>query len=170
MKPRHAAALALVGWYLMMPPMTCRPSIQINTPLSHWEISSSYDTADECEKCGWLQAAGWLMLMAKRPATRPEVTPQFVSPATSLSAISFGANGHYDCAEPSVIEARAIEFHICVSRKASQHAQHHRLDHASRLADNSRGHASDQLTPAPGSRSTLNSSECCRSPERGAPP
>jgi hypothetical protein len=41
---------------------------------------------------------------------------------------------------------------------------------ASRLADNSRGHASDQLTPGPGSRSTLNSSECCRSPERGAPP
>jgi uncharacterized protein YfaP (DUF2135 family) len=59
MKPRHAAALALVGWYLMMPPMTSDRRIQINTPLSHWEISSSYDTADECEKVR-LVASGWM--------------------------------------------------------------------------------------------------------------
>src|SRR6185312_12144148 len=34
MKPRHAAALALVGWYLMMPPWN--PALDANAPLSKW--------------------------------------------------------------------------------------------------------------------------------------
>jgi hypothetical protein len=33
-KPRHAAALVLVGWYLMMPPW--RPALDVNAPLSGW--------------------------------------------------------------------------------------------------------------------------------------
>jgi len=46
MKVRHAAAFALMGWYLMVPPN------QIdfpNAPVSEWEHHASYDTAKECE-------------------------------------------------------------------------------------------------------------------------
>lgn len=62
MKPRHAAALVLVGWYLMMPPrcteMTpgagdveagplalCRWTGQ---PMRYWELRESFDTAKDC--------------------------------------------------------------------------------------------------------------------------
>jgi hypothetical protein len=44
MKPRHAAALALVGWYLMVP-----PSEHVNLPISRWNHIASFDTADKCE-------------------------------------------------------------------------------------------------------------------------
>jgi hypothetical protein len=51
MKPRHAAALALVGWYLMMPPTPQDPSLLADpTPsLSVWFLKQSFDTAKECE-------------------------------------------------------------------------------------------------------------------------
>jgi hypothetical protein len=51
MKPRHAAALALVGWYLMMPPQDLRvpgDEIEETAPLSRWIMAGSYDSADEC--------------------------------------------------------------------------------------------------------------------------
>jgi hypothetical protein len=43
MKPRYAAALALVGWYLM----TTNPRSSL--PLSLWTITKSFDTAAQCE-------------------------------------------------------------------------------------------------------------------------
>ncbi len=50
MKPCHAAALALVGWYLMVPPLVGDPfHIDHAAPLSEWKIKSSYDTAEQCE-------------------------------------------------------------------------------------------------------------------------
>jgi hypothetical protein len=55
MKLRHAAALALVGWYLMMPPVVPDPKHPGNfaaikgTPLSYWEKIGSFDTAKDCE-------------------------------------------------------------------------------------------------------------------------
>jgi hypothetical protein len=47
MNPRNTAALALVGWYLMMPP---RNEITLNAlaPLSRWAIADSFDSASEC--------------------------------------------------------------------------------------------------------------------------
>ena len=51
MKPRHAATLALVGWYLMVPPHD--PDGQHANPkgpLSQWHILASFDSADECQK------------------------------------------------------------------------------------------------------------------------
>jgi hypothetical protein len=58
MNVRHAATLALVGWYLMLPPMGSvesrrNPStgfyVAYSTqPLNTWEIAGSYDTAAEC--------------------------------------------------------------------------------------------------------------------------
>lgn len=45
MKPRHAAALALVSWYLMTPP----PPFDPNTPLSKWTRLGKTDYASEGE-------------------------------------------------------------------------------------------------------------------------
>src|SRR6266436_692405 len=65
MKPRHAAALTLIGWYLLVPPLE---SVQLRPgpgkdedtldwktpshppPLSAWSIEGSYDTARECRE------------------------------------------------------------------------------------------------------------------------
>jgi hypothetical protein len=51
MKSRHAAALALVGWYLMFPPSAHGLHGQIETSalLSQWDILESFDSANECE-------------------------------------------------------------------------------------------------------------------------
>ena len=54
MKPRHAAALALIGWYLMVPPMCadhpvpawCRESTD---PVGKWTIRDSFVTEAECK-------------------------------------------------------------------------------------------------------------------------
>jgi hypothetical protein len=46
-KPRNTAALALVGWNLMVPPLRyfLNPNLP---PFSQWEIRGSFDTADAC--------------------------------------------------------------------------------------------------------------------------
>jgi hypothetical protein len=61
MNLRNAAALALVGWYLMGPPigpgwhfdrnwqLTERPWVRSQIPLNRWDILKSFDTAKECE-------------------------------------------------------------------------------------------------------------------------
>jgi hypothetical protein len=52
MNPRHAAALALVGWYLMIPPLPEDPLLLADPtpPLSVWFLKQSFDTAKECEQ------------------------------------------------------------------------------------------------------------------------
>jgi hypothetical protein len=45
MKPRHAAALALVGWYLM----SAGSDLKSSPALSSWTIMGSFDTATEWE-------------------------------------------------------------------------------------------------------------------------
>lgn len=54
MRFRHAAALALVGWYLIMPP-TVGPYLRLDksAPVSQWKIVEHFDTATACE--GYLQ-------------------------------------------------------------------------------------------------------------------
>jgi hypothetical protein len=49
-KPRHAAALALVGWYLMVAPRDPDYLFMTSAPLTKWAITKSFDTAEECEK------------------------------------------------------------------------------------------------------------------------
>jgi hypothetical protein len=44
MNLRHAAALALVGWYVMVPPLG-----KLHDPLSTWQIVKVFDSADECQ-------------------------------------------------------------------------------------------------------------------------
>jgi hypothetical protein len=50
MKFRHAAALALVGWYLMAPPMySPNDVVDERAPLSQWKPINSFDTAAQCQ-------------------------------------------------------------------------------------------------------------------------
>lgn len=55
MKHRHAVGLALIGWYLMMPPPsfdfeTKMPTGDVNTeaPYAYWGTEGSFDTAAQC--------------------------------------------------------------------------------------------------------------------------
>jgi hypothetical protein len=56
MKPRHAAALALVGWYLMIPPVFSpmeqhpRSFNSLSAPPNKWDIWAKFDSESECEK------------------------------------------------------------------------------------------------------------------------
>jgi hypothetical protein len=52
MKPRHAAGLALVGWYLMIPPVVSGGGTiyaDRSVPFSKWTIQGTYDTVQRCE-------------------------------------------------------------------------------------------------------------------------
>jgi hypothetical protein len=51
MNPRHAAALALVGWYLMVPfPDAPGKPPNFHAPLSQWNQMGAFDTAAACDK------------------------------------------------------------------------------------------------------------------------
>lgn len=51
MKPRRTAALALVGWYLIFPPLTPNGRwINPTAPLSQWyKATPQYASKDDCE-------------------------------------------------------------------------------------------------------------------------
>jgi hypothetical protein len=48
LKPRDAAALALVGWYLMVPPTKDANQIDPSVPLPKWVVLRAFDTAAAC--------------------------------------------------------------------------------------------------------------------------
>jgi hypothetical protein len=50
MRTCHAAALMLVGWYLMVPVRFPNPTVNPCLPLSQWTIFESFDTAAKCER------------------------------------------------------------------------------------------------------------------------
>jgi hypothetical protein len=49
MKLRHAAALALAGWYLIMPPTGRTLRVGLAAPLSQWRTVGTFNSADDCE-------------------------------------------------------------------------------------------------------------------------
>lgn len=49
MKLGHAAALTLIGWYLIAPPINSRGDIRADAPLAYWELEMSFDSATGCE-------------------------------------------------------------------------------------------------------------------------
>jgi hypothetical protein len=49
MKLRHAVALALVGWYLIVPPTGRTLRAGLAVPLSQWITVAAFDRADNCE-------------------------------------------------------------------------------------------------------------------------
>jgi hypothetical protein len=46
---RHAAALAPVGWYLMLPPVASGGRVNAEAPLGQWERWGTYDVVGECQ-------------------------------------------------------------------------------------------------------------------------
>jgi|SRR5208282_3053136 len=52
MNLRHAVALALVGWYLILPPaLATNPNKpDLTAPLSKWTVHDKMQTATECER------------------------------------------------------------------------------------------------------------------------
>jgi hypothetical protein len=49
-KPRHAAMLALMGWYLMTPPLDATNLPDDHAPISSWRNEQSFDSAQDCEQ------------------------------------------------------------------------------------------------------------------------
>jgi len=47
MNPHHAAALALVAWYLLVPP---HPFAATPPPRSEWSVYEVYDSTGKCEE------------------------------------------------------------------------------------------------------------------------
>jgi hypothetical protein len=49
---RHAAALALVGWYLMVPPLVepDKRAVDHQAPLGAWLMMKSFDSASGCQR------------------------------------------------------------------------------------------------------------------------
>jgi hypothetical protein len=51
MKPNHIVALALVGWYLMVPPLVETPyKIDTEASLTSWKVYQTFNTEEECRK------------------------------------------------------------------------------------------------------------------------
>jgi hypothetical protein len=50
MKLRHAGALSLVGWYLMVPPTKNVNQIDPSIRLAKWVVLRAFDTADACNE------------------------------------------------------------------------------------------------------------------------
>ena len=51
MKSRHASALALLGWYLMVPQVKPNTGkVDFKAPLAQWNQMGAFDTATACEK------------------------------------------------------------------------------------------------------------------------
>jgi hypothetical protein len=48
MKLRHIAALALAGWYLLIPMFDPKSGKVFNLPLAQWNEEGLFDTAVEC--------------------------------------------------------------------------------------------------------------------------
>jgi hypothetical protein len=48
MKSRHAAALAIVVWYLMIPPIN-HNKVDAHAPMSKWKKGVSFDSEKECD-------------------------------------------------------------------------------------------------------------------------
>jgi len=49
MKLRHAAALALAGWYLIVPPTGRNLRVGLAAPLSQWTTVGTFNSAGDCE-------------------------------------------------------------------------------------------------------------------------
>jgi hypothetical protein len=49
MRFRHTTALALVGWYLMVP-AAANPAGGCYKPLSQWKVMDTFDSRAACEK------------------------------------------------------------------------------------------------------------------------
>ena len=47
---RHAAAFALLGWYLILPPAAEAPRFDLTAPLNKWTVDSKFASDGECKQ------------------------------------------------------------------------------------------------------------------------
>ena len=99
MRFRRAAALALAGWYLMVPPTVKNAGWQIdeNAPLSRWKIEGSYDSADSCTS----DQRTWITTL------KSLYGPDYVKRITKLIGPN-GANEQVTAFDGSLIESQCI--------------------------------------------------------------
>lgn len=77
MNLRHAAALALVGWYLMLPPLLRdRRDWNTGAPLSQWTIIKSFHTRKDC-RVHTHEALEEYSSLHFRDANAPIPTPEY---------------------------------------------------------------------------------------------
>lgn len=50
MNLHHAAALAIAGWSLMLPPASHTLRLNLNPDMSKWNVHSTHATSSECEQ------------------------------------------------------------------------------------------------------------------------
>jgi hypothetical protein len=51
MNHNHIAALTLVTWYLMVPPLVNAPyKIDTEAPMTSWKVYQTFNTAEECRR------------------------------------------------------------------------------------------------------------------------
>jgi hypothetical protein len=62
MKLRHAAALMLIGWYLMLPPFDRNRERDPSAPISRWTIAERYDALAKCSKAQAQRLKHWVNL------------------------------------------------------------------------------------------------------------
>jgi len=90
---RHAAALALVGWYLMVPPIeSCNGAFHggvcNETPLAKWQIVKTYDSLSGCEniKAIWIEK-GQSYLVEMNASSRSRTTRMASDEASATTDI-----------------------------------------------------------------------------------
>jgi len=73
MRLGHGPALALVGWYLMVPPLTKgQKTYDAAAPLQSWGVFRSFDSAAQCET----YRASLLEERYRQPTTKEDVALQ----------------------------------------------------------------------------------------------
>ncbi|MBV8140109.1 MAG: hypothetical protein JO121_31390 [Deltaproteobacteria bacterium] len=79
---RHAAALVLMGWYLMVPPGSCKPEwvseskpVPCAAPLSDWIVTLSFSSADKCdaERNAGIRYGSQALANANSSADKPSI-------------------------------------------------------------------------------------------------
>jgi hypothetical protein len=75
MKLRHAAALALVGWYLLGPPQRGESAnFDTDAPLSKWKVINSFDNLGACEQGRIIEQGRWYDRAARdTPGTKDAI-------------------------------------------------------------------------------------------------
>lgn len=91
MNLRHAAALALVGWYLMTPPVeSCTGAFSggacHQVPLEKWQIVGTYDSSSGCEKAKslWIEK-GQMYLADIEASSRSRTTRMSLNEASATT-------------------------------------------------------------------------------------
>jgi hypothetical protein len=111
-KLRHAAALALVGWYLMIPPLPTTSGWFSNNsgpaPISQWKLWASFDSAMLCEAYRGADDSTWLDRVRRLAAEELADEAEERRNPSKFKA-SKVANEEFDKFKDSMDRARCIE-------------------------------------------------------------